>query len=431
MIVIVGAGLAGLAAACTLKKQGRPFVVLEATDRPGGRARTFRVQPLGGLDRGYVLDRGFQVVLEAYPAVREFFDVEALAPRYFTSGAILATEGGFFRFLNPLRFPQEAAVGLLSPAFSVGDKVRLAALGLRLLGASVSGLQAQAGRAGELSTREYLQKWGFSEESVRQFFRPFFGGVLLDPTLATSSGLFLFYFQQFLRGRVFVPEAGIGALGQQLTRNFSREDIQYDATVIRIRWQGEKAVAVQLADGREIGLEGLILATEEPTTKALLPDRPAPRAGRPVWTFYFATRRPLYSGSMLVLNGLGGPIAHLTQLTNLNRAWAPEGQELLSVTVNDTGGLTGEALQKAVAANLRRLFPGAGALELVGEAVIPYAVPGQEAGFAEKISSARVGENVWLAGDQVAGASLQGALASGKAAALSASERPRSRAAAS
>src|SRR5436309_3828048 len=41
-VVVVGAGLAGLRAAAVLKKAGRPVVVLEARQRPGGRVLTIR-----------------------------------------------------------------------------------------------------------------------------------------------------------------------------------------------------------------------------------------------------------------------------------------------------------------------------------------------------------------------------------------------------
>jgi phytoene dehydrogenase-like protein len=419
MIVVVGAGLAGLAAAITLKKQGQRVLVLEATDRPGGRVRTFRVQPIGGLDRGYLLDRGFQVVLESYPAVQEFFDVEALEPRYFASGAILATDDGFFRLSNPLRDPREALAALATPCFSMADKLRLVRLGLPLLGQSAEWLAGRAGQAGEPSTGEFLRQRGFSEESLRNFFRPFFGGVLLDASLQTSSGLFLFYLQQFLRGRVFIPRRGIGELGVRLAEKLAPEELQLHAPVIRVRWLAGRAVAVQLADGREIALDGLIVATEEPASARLLPDRPRPRPGRPVWTFYFSTVRPVVTGAMLVLNGRGGPVAHLAQLTNLEPEWAPEGRELITATVNDDGGRSVEELQRAVEENLRRLFPGVDKWEPVGQAIIDYAVPQQEAGFAEKLPSAQVGENVQLAGDQVGGASLQGALSSGREAALS------------
>ena len=39
-VVIVGAGFSGLTAAKTLHEQGVPFVLLEASDAVGGRART-------------------------------------------------------------------------------------------------------------------------------------------------------------------------------------------------------------------------------------------------------------------------------------------------------------------------------------------------------------------------------------------------------
>lgn len=50
-IVVVGAGLAGLAAAGALDATGRPVLVLEATDRLGGRARTVR-EGVARLDDG-------------------------------------------------------------------------------------------------------------------------------------------------------------------------------------------------------------------------------------------------------------------------------------------------------------------------------------------------------------------------------------------
>jgi len=50
-IVVVGAGIAGLAAAFRLQQAGANVLVLEATDRPGGRMTTDKVD-------GYVIERG-------------------------------------------------------------------------------------------------------------------------------------------------------------------------------------------------------------------------------------------------------------------------------------------------------------------------------------------------------------------------------------
>jgi phytoene dehydrogenase-like protein len=54
-IIIAGGGIAGLACASQLIQQNLPVVLLEASDRVGGRVRTDIVD-------GYRIDRGFQVI---------------------------------------------------------------------------------------------------------------------------------------------------------------------------------------------------------------------------------------------------------------------------------------------------------------------------------------------------------------------------------
>ena len=61
-VVIVGAGLAGLTAARVLEQHGVSAVLLEASDGVGGRVRSDEVD-------GFILDRGFQVMLTAYPEI--------------------------------------------------------------------------------------------------------------------------------------------------------------------------------------------------------------------------------------------------------------------------------------------------------------------------------------------------------------------------
>ena len=70
-VVVVGAGLAGLACARRLHEAGIDVVVLEASDDIGGRVRTDVVD-------GFRLDRGFQVLLTAYPHCRSELDLETL-----------------------------------------------------------------------------------------------------------------------------------------------------------------------------------------------------------------------------------------------------------------------------------------------------------------------------------------------------------------
>jgi len=63
-VLIVGAGMAGLSCATQLHRAGRPFILIEASERVGGRVRTDRTAD------GFLLDHGFQVLLSAYPEVR-------------------------------------------------------------------------------------------------------------------------------------------------------------------------------------------------------------------------------------------------------------------------------------------------------------------------------------------------------------------------
>lgn len=92
---IVGAGLAGLAAAKEVTAAGHDVVVFEAADGPGGRVRTDLVD-------GYRLDRGFQIMLTAYPECREMLEYDQLDLRTFQPGALVRVGDSFHRVGDPL-----------------------------------------------------------------------------------------------------------------------------------------------------------------------------------------------------------------------------------------------------------------------------------------------------------------------------------------
>ena len=85
-IHIVGAGVSGLIAATVLEKNGYAPVIIEATDRVGGRVKTDIVN-------GYQLDHGFQVLLTAYPAAQKYLDFESLELQKFLPGAMIFKNG--------------------------------------------------------------------------------------------------------------------------------------------------------------------------------------------------------------------------------------------------------------------------------------------------------------------------------------------------
>src|SRR5688572_20282315 len=97
-VVIVGAGLAGLACARATVAAGLSTVVLERSDGVGGRVRTDAVD-------GFLLDRGFQIALLAYPELQAQLDVAALEPQRFDPGAVVWRDGALHRVADPFRQP--------------------------------------------------------------------------------------------------------------------------------------------------------------------------------------------------------------------------------------------------------------------------------------------------------------------------------------
>ncbi|NDZ83782.1 FAD-dependent oxidoreductase, partial [Streptomyces sp. SID10853] len=205
-VIVIGAGLAGLACAADLCREGLSVSLLEASDTVGGRMRTDRRE-------GFLLDRGFQVFNTSYPQVKQRMWLRGLRLRPFTPGALVYTPSGRLRFSDPTRRPG-VAVDLLSlrPVAGRRDLLTLGLLSARDLFGPVSAVKHAADR----TTRTALADAGISERLVDVFFRPFLSGVFLEDGLETSSRFFHLVWRSMLRGTQCLPAAGIGAVPAQL-----------------------------------------------------------------------------------------------------------------------------------------------------------------------------------------------------------------------
>jgi len=95
-VLIAGAGLAGLCCARRLQESGVSFQILEASDDIGGRVRT-------DIADGFLLDRGFQVLLTAYPEASRLLNYKKLELKAFTPGAFSWYAGRMNQLVDPWR----------------------------------------------------------------------------------------------------------------------------------------------------------------------------------------------------------------------------------------------------------------------------------------------------------------------------------------
>jgi phytoene dehydrogenase-like protein len=407
MILIVGAGLAGLACANRLQELGADWMLLESSPGPGGRVVTEVTS------EGYRLDRGFQVLLDSYPTASRLLDLEALRPRYFQSGAMLAQEGRIEQLLNPLRHPEGVVEALLSKSFTPAEKACLATYaGLQLLRSDESLLERECGR----STMEELRRLGLGDGIMEKFLRPFFAGVFLDNELGTDASVFRYDLKKFALGRALLPAGGIGEISKQLANRLPLERQRYGARVLALEHSKEGGVMLALEEGERFSGDRVVLATDEISTRRLLGlSEEKCRKWSQVTTLYFTGTETLYQGALLVLpQGKERLVRHFADLTNIAPEYAPPGKRLLSATVlNSSGGDPEGQARKEI----EEVFPGFSKWEFLKEVRISHALPSQAPGFHAAQLPRRPNRNIVLAGDQVAHASIESSLASGLAAA--------------
>lgn len=403
-VVVVGAGLAGLECARTLHASGLTVRVIEAADVVGGRVRTDRVD-------GFTLDRGFQLLNPAYPAVRSRVDVAALDLRTFLPGVAVRAESGRLALLaDPRRAPillprtvvDALAAGLVRPR-EVLALARWAAPAVGRVESLLAGPDVALGTS--------LDAAGVAGPLRRQVLEPFLAGVLASAGGTTSAAFVRLLVRAFLLGTPGVPAQGMAALPAQLASQVP--DVVLGVRVERVGRAPGGGVVVA-GDAGEVRARAAVVATDPVTAARLLPGLDAPTM-KGLATWWFATdEAPTLLRAVVVDGRRSGPVVNAAVMSLAAREYTPRGQHLVQATTLLGAGVPTEAEVRRQTGEM--LGADARGWRLLTRHDVPAALPVQAAPLAVR-KPVDLGDGLVVCGDHRDTASIQGALVSGRRAA--------------
>ena len=400
IIHIIGGGVSGLIAARVLEKKGFNPIILEASERVGGRIKTDIIE-------GYQLDHGFQVLLTAYPAVKKYLDYDALNLQFFLPGAYIFKANTQSIIGDPLRDVSLLISTLFSGIGSISDKFKILKLNHKIKKKSLTDIFSEK----EQTTLSYLKEFGFSKDMLNDFFIPFFSGIFLENKLETSSRMFKFVYKMFGEGHAAIPKAGMEAIPKQLLNNLKTTTFQYNTEVANVK-DGQ----ITLKNGSKLESDFTILTIPPDSLVSNIKNQPT--EWRSCVTLYFETTTRVINKPLIGLiakpDTLVNNIVYNSSLASITRP----AHELLCVTVIDDQNLSDHKLVTAVEDELKVLCDIT-IIRFIKQYRITKALPKLEnLKYEMKPSEMQLSKSLFVAGDTQLNASFNAAMISGEQAAL-------------
>ncbi|WP_411279007.1 FAD-dependent oxidoreductase [Gemmatimonas sp.] len=424
-IIVVGAGVAGLVCAIEIHRAGGLVLVLDAESEVGGRVRSTTRD-------GLVFDHGFQVLFTAYPTLRSYLDLEALEPRKFLPAARIVQGGRASLIGDALSDPSLLIDTVMARAVPLGDKLRL--LALRRFAQQLSIDECFTARFAAVSTRDFLASRGFSAAVIDGFFAPFYGGILLDRTLATSASVLLFTFKMLAEGDTVVPASGMGALTKQLAARLPSGTVRTGVGVQALTVSDGRVTGVVLVGDTVLPAAQVIMATDAPAAARLAATAgvqiATPSGARGTTTLYFTTSgtSPIPGRALWLNADATAVISHAVTITDVAAEYAPRGVSLIAASaVGAAADRSDSDLESAARRELAAMAKAAGdaaaeaktaALSRAAVWRVPYAQFAQPPGWREHRPTIACGiPGLWRASEVLHSSSLEGAARGGQDAA--------------
>ena len=400
-ITIIGAGISGLTAAVYLHRKGYEVKIIEATERAGGRIKTDVVN-------GFLLDRGFQVLLTEYPETKALLDYEKLNLKRFLPGAIVLYDDGIFEIADPFRRLSATLATILAPVGSLKDKINTFFLKHKLLNISVSNIF----NAIETNTLTKLKKYGFSDKMIKRFYKPFFSGIFLENDLSTSSKMFDFVMKMFSEGDAAIPAMGMEEIPKQLVAMLPENSIIYNTQVSEI--VDNKII---YNNGKIIETDKIIIATEATSfAKNYIPKNK--QKFNSVTNVYFEASLAPTDKAVVVLNASTTKkwVNNMTVMTNISDQYAPKGKVLIAISYNGIPDISNEILSENMKIELKKWYGNSvESWKMIKSYRIKYALPNQETVCNELASNQlKINKNLYICGDHLMNGSINAAMKSGR-----------------
>jgi len=373
-VLVVGAGLAGLSAAIDCQAAGVDVVVIEASDRAGGRIASDVIN-------GFVCDRGFQLINAKYPALQELDVIKEIdfipAPR------VIEVAIGDRR--HPIGDPRQLPWTALNKATgTIPEKLAL----LRFIVG-----KAKAGQ----SIGEALRNTGTCYDRV---LRPFLQGVFLTDPDNVDAIYGHSIIKSFVNGNAGVPRNGVGELPKALAKRVS--NIVYNTRVDRI-----DLTSVHTNNGTYTA-DKIVIATDATTATQLLGLTEVPRMAGCITWYHAVSQNPSGNGRLVVDGQRRGPIINTVVMSDISANYAPSGQHLVSTTTELN------VTESDVRRHLAVVWgTGTHDWQFIAKYEIPAALPIHNVGRALS-QSMKINEHHFVAGDHRSVPSQQGALFSGR-----------------